>query len=166
MTPETFAKWKKTRMDKKDAELEALRKIKEAQHSAGKNAGMSGRDLVRISCPFWLSCRHTNYFRHSLNTIQSGSRMRKMGTLRMIGILQRTGGRKRMRILLPKKREFLHWHSKMRISPKVVVGARYHKAGSASPDPTVYDIFLYSMHWCLHLFHVRHYSILTTTLIN
>lgn len=89
-----------------------------------------------------------------------------MGTLRMIGILQRTGGRKRMRILLPKKREFLHWHSKMRISPKVVVGARYHKAGSASPDPTVYDIFLYSMHWCLHLFHVRHYSILTTTLIN
>jgi hypothetical protein len=46
VTPETFAKWKKTRMDKKEAEMEALRKAKEVQHSAGKNTGMSGRDLV------------------------------------------------------------------------------------------------------------------------
>lgn len=46
MTPETFAKWKKTRMEKKEAELEATRRAKEATHSAGKNVGMSGRDLV------------------------------------------------------------------------------------------------------------------------
>jgi hypothetical protein len=47
VTPESFAKWKKTRMDKKDAETEAVRKAKEAQHLAGKSTGMSGRDLVR-----------------------------------------------------------------------------------------------------------------------
>jgi hypothetical protein len=47
VTPETFSKWKKTRMDKKEAELEATRKSKEAQHAAGKIVGMSGRDLVR-----------------------------------------------------------------------------------------------------------------------
>lgn len=46
VTPETFAKWKKTRMDKKEAEQEAMRKAKETQNSAGKNVGMSGRDLV------------------------------------------------------------------------------------------------------------------------
>jgi len=34
-------------MDKKEAEQEALRKAKESQSSAGKNSGMSGRDLVR-----------------------------------------------------------------------------------------------------------------------
>lgn len=33
-------------MDKKEAEMDALRKSKETQHAAGKNAGMSGRDLV------------------------------------------------------------------------------------------------------------------------
>lgn len=47
VTPETFAVWKKTRMDKKEAELEASRKTKELQNSAGKSSGMSGRDLVR-----------------------------------------------------------------------------------------------------------------------
>jgi len=46
VTPETFTKWKKTRMDKKEAEQEASRKSKEAQNAAGKNVGMSGRDLV------------------------------------------------------------------------------------------------------------------------
>lgn len=34
-------------MDKKEAEAEAMRKAKDTQHSVGKNAGMSGRDLVR-----------------------------------------------------------------------------------------------------------------------
>jgi len=48
VTPESFAKWKKTRMDKKEAEQEAMRKAKEVQSSAGKNSGMSGRDLVRF----------------------------------------------------------------------------------------------------------------------
>ncbi|KAE9398792.1 hypothetical protein BT96DRAFT_1019905 [Gymnopus androsaceus JB14] len=51
-TPETFAKWKKTRMDKKTAEDEALRKAKETQHAAGKNTGMSGRDLFQYN-PEW-----------------------------------------------------------------------------------------------------------------
>ena len=34
-------------MDKKDAEAEAIKKAKDAQAAAGKNSGMSGRDLVR-----------------------------------------------------------------------------------------------------------------------
>jgi hypothetical protein len=33
-------------MDKKEAEQEALRRAKNAQNAAGKNTGMSGRDLV------------------------------------------------------------------------------------------------------------------------
>ncbi|GAW09702.1 translation machinery-associated protein 46 [Lentinula edodes] len=51
-TPETFAKWKQTRLDKKTAEEEALRKSKETQHAAGKNTGMSGRDLFQYN-PEW-----------------------------------------------------------------------------------------------------------------
>lgn len=45
VTKESFAKWKETRMNKKEAEQEALQKTKAAQASAGKAAGMSGRDL-------------------------------------------------------------------------------------------------------------------------
>ena len=45
VTAETFAKWKETRMNKKEAELEINRKAKETQAMAGKSAGMSGRDL-------------------------------------------------------------------------------------------------------------------------
>ncbi|KZT01529.1 uncharacterized protein LAESUDRAFT_663762 [Laetiporus sulphureus 93-53] len=52
VTPETFAKWKRTRMDKKQAEEEAVRKTKDAQHAAGKNSGMSGRDLFAYN-PEW-----------------------------------------------------------------------------------------------------------------
>ncbi|KAJ8508591.1 hypothetical protein ONZ45_g9150 [Pleurotus djamor] len=52
VTPETFAKWKKTRMDKKEAEAEAIRKAKETQSAAGKNSGMSGRDLFQYN-PEW-----------------------------------------------------------------------------------------------------------------
>ncbi|KIM64304.1 hypothetical protein SCLCIDRAFT_115602 [Scleroderma citrinum Foug A] len=52
VTLETFAIWKKTRMDKKLAETEALRKAKEQQYSAGKNTGMSGRDLFQFN-PEW-----------------------------------------------------------------------------------------------------------------
>jgi len=39
-------------MDKKEAEKEALRKAKEAQNAAGKNVGMSGRDLFQYN-PEW-----------------------------------------------------------------------------------------------------------------
>lgn len=52
VTPETFAVWKKTRMDKKLAETDALRKAKEQQNAAGKNTGMSGRDLFQFN-PEW-----------------------------------------------------------------------------------------------------------------
>ncbi|KAJ7650450.1 hypothetical protein FB45DRAFT_887987 [Roridomyces roridus] len=52
VTPETFAKWKKTRMDKKEAEQEAMRKAKETQNAAGKNVGMSGKDLFEYN-PEW-----------------------------------------------------------------------------------------------------------------
>ncbi|KAF8889213.1 hypothetical protein CPB85DRAFT_275906 [Mucidula mucida] len=52
VTPETFAHWKKTRMDKKEAEAEALRKAKDTQAAAGKNSGMSGRDLFQYN-PEW-----------------------------------------------------------------------------------------------------------------
>ena len=46
VTKETFGLWKRTRMNKKEAEMEAMRKAKETQHAAGKANGMSGRDLV------------------------------------------------------------------------------------------------------------------------
>jgi hypothetical protein len=46
VNPETFAAWKRTRLDKKSAEEDAVRKAKDAQAAAGKNVGMSGRDLV------------------------------------------------------------------------------------------------------------------------
>ncbi|CAG7854446.1 Translation machinery-associated protein 46 AltName: Full=DRG family-regulatory protein 1 [Serendipita indica DSM 11827] len=36
VTPETFAQWKKTRLDKKAAEQEALKKAKETQNAAGR----------------------------------------------------------------------------------------------------------------------------------
>ena len=61
MTPETFAVWKKTRLDKKEAEQEALRKTKEVQSSAGKSSGMSGRDLVRRR-RFLLGFLYTHFF--------------------------------------------------------------------------------------------------------
>ncbi|KZS92559.1 hypothetical protein SISNIDRAFT_442448 [Sistotremastrum niveocremeum HHB9708] len=52
VTKESFAVWKKTRMDKKEAENEALRKVKDQQAAAGKNVGMSGRDLFAYN-PEW-----------------------------------------------------------------------------------------------------------------
>ncbi|OJT11036.1 Translation machinery-associated protein 46 [Trametes pubescens] len=52
VTPESFAKWKQTRMNKKQAEEEAIRKAKDDKHAAGKNSGMSGRDLFTYN-PEW-----------------------------------------------------------------------------------------------------------------
>ncbi|KAF6755400.1 hypothetical protein DFP72DRAFT_340580 [Ephemerocybe angulata] len=52
VTKESFAHWKKTRMDKKQAEEEAAKKAKETQSAAGKNSGMSGRDLFQYN-PEW-----------------------------------------------------------------------------------------------------------------
>ncbi|KAJ7592648.1 hypothetical protein C8J56DRAFT_929147 [Mycena floridula] len=52
VTAESFALWKKTRMNKKEAEEEAIRKAKDTQHAAGKTSGMSGRDLFQYN-PEW-----------------------------------------------------------------------------------------------------------------
>lgn len=94
VTPETFALWKKTRMDKKEAELEALRKSKETQHAAGKNSGMSGRDLV---CSNEVIHGHPvlTQGHSSSNIIQNGSKttMKKSKT----GIYRYTVGRKTSR---------------------------------------------------------------------
>jgi hypothetical protein len=49
VTAETFAQWKKTRLDKKAAEEETMHKAKQAQASAGKAAGLSGKDLFEFS---------------------------------------------------------------------------------------------------------------------
>lgn len=45
VTPELFTIWKGTYMDKKQ-EVKAMNKAKQQQNAAGKNTGMSGRDLV------------------------------------------------------------------------------------------------------------------------
>jgi hypothetical protein len=52
VTPESFAKWKQTRKDKKEAEQEAIKNAKATQAAAGKNVGMSGRDLFQYN-PEW-----------------------------------------------------------------------------------------------------------------
>jgi hypothetical protein len=97
VTPETFAIWKKTRMDKKEAETDALRKAKETQHAAGKNSGMSGRDLVRTNVKI---CGHPLLTREnsSSNTIRNGSKTttKKPKT----GIYQYTVGSKGTRKML------------------------------------------------------------------
>ncbi len=59
VTPETFAKWKQTRQDKKVAEEETLKAAKDAKHAAGKSVGMSGRDLASL-------CIHTEPWNHHL----------------------------------------------------------------------------------------------------
>ncbi|TXT04400.1 hypothetical protein VHUM_04167 [Vanrija humicola] len=48
VTPETFAAWKKNRLEKKAAEAEALEKAKAAQRAAGKISGMSGKDMFEF----------------------------------------------------------------------------------------------------------------------
>lgn len=50
VTAETFAIWKKTRLDAKTAQEQAVNKLKSAANSNGKTTGMSGRDLVRVFC--------------------------------------------------------------------------------------------------------------------
>ncbi|KAJ9101043.1 hypothetical protein QFC21_003261 [Naganishia friedmannii] len=52
VTPETFAVWKKTRMDKRKAEEEAKEKAKIAQRAAGKLTGMSGKDMFAYGTDF------------------------------------------------------------------------------------------------------------------
>jgi hypothetical protein len=49
LTLETFAAWKKTRMNKKEAEADLVKATKVAAHAVGKNNGMSGRDLFTFN---------------------------------------------------------------------------------------------------------------------
>jgi len=49
VTDETFAVWKKNRVDKKVAQEDAMKKSKEVQASAGRSTGMSGRDLFTFN---------------------------------------------------------------------------------------------------------------------
>lgn len=48
VTPESFAAWKKTRIEKKAAEQDALEKAKAAQKLAGKLSGLTGRDMFEF----------------------------------------------------------------------------------------------------------------------
>ncbi|KIR63676.1 cytoplasmic protein [Cryptococcus bacillisporus CA1873] len=48
VTPETFATWKKNRLEKKAAEQEALEKAKATQRAAGKMTGMTGKDMFEF----------------------------------------------------------------------------------------------------------------------
>ncbi|CED84693.1 Uncharacterized conserved protein, contains CCCH-type Zn-finger [Phaffia rhodozyma] len=52
VTAETFAIWKKTRLDKKTAEEDAANKLKNIAGNSGKTTGMSGRDLFTFN-PNW-----------------------------------------------------------------------------------------------------------------
>lgn len=52
ITKESFAKWKQTRMDKREAEESAIRKTKEATAASGRATGMSGRDLFSFNPTF------------------------------------------------------------------------------------------------------------------
>ncbi|ORX34638.1 hypothetical protein BD324DRAFT_634307 [Kockovaella imperatae] len=45
VTAESFALWKKNRLEKKQAEQEAMEKAKAVQRAAGKLTGMTGRDM-------------------------------------------------------------------------------------------------------------------------
>ena len=49
VTKESFAAWKATRLNRKEAEEQAKAKSKEAQMQAGKSVGMSGRDLFTFN---------------------------------------------------------------------------------------------------------------------
>ncbi|KAK4047550.1 Translation machinery-associated protein 46 [Microbotryomycetes sp. JL201] len=49
VTKESFAEWKKTRMDKRKAEEEAIKASKSAAAAAGKHAGLSGREMLEFN---------------------------------------------------------------------------------------------------------------------
>ncbi|RSH90679.1 hypothetical protein EHS25_001284 [Saitozyma podzolica] len=48
VTPESFAAWKKNRIEKKAAEQEALEKAKASARAAGKMTGMTGKDMFEF----------------------------------------------------------------------------------------------------------------------
>lgn len=52
VTAETFATWKKTRLDAKTAQEQTANKLKQQAGAAGKMTGMSGKDLFTFN-PDW-----------------------------------------------------------------------------------------------------------------
>ena len=48
VTAESFAAWKKTRLEKKQAEQDALEKAKATQRAAGRITGMSGKEMFEF----------------------------------------------------------------------------------------------------------------------
>jgi hypothetical protein len=48
VTAESFAIWKKTRIEQKQAEAEAMEKAKAQQRVAGKMTGMTGKDMFEF----------------------------------------------------------------------------------------------------------------------
>lgn len=91
MTAETFAKWKQTRQDKKLAEQEAIKAAKDAKAAAGKNVGMSGRDLVNGSTTESLSAYLITIVSHSSPTTQIG--LSKKEQMKMMTLIMRVTGR-------------------------------------------------------------------------
>jgi hypothetical protein len=69
VTAETFATWKANRLSKKDAEQETLRKAKQAQASAGKSVGMSGRDVSTPCLSMEDGTKLTGIFSSSITAI-------------------------------------------------------------------------------------------------
>ena len=103
-------------MNKKQAEEEAVKKAKEATHAAGKNTGMSGRDLVRLALcpsnvslpsPFLLPPSIMNlivFFSHSLRSTPNGSKRRKKR--KKIGTWTSIENRRKRKTRLPKWKGF------------------------------------------------------------
>lgn len=83
-------------MNKKQAEEEAVRKAKDDKHAAGKNSGMSGRDLVRFTRPHNRRSVFDVLFSFSLRTTRSGSRTKRR--TRRIGTLPNTERSRRKRL--------------------------------------------------------------------
>lgn len=90
-------------MDKKSAEEEVLRKAKDAQAAAGKNVGMSGRDLVSGS-DYFMSTPLIILHHASSNTTPNGLRTRRRKS--QTGISVPTGKKNKMRTSERKKREY------------------------------------------------------------
>lgn len=102
VTPESFAIWKKTRLDKKVAEAEAVRKAKEQAASAGKGTGMSGRDLFVHLLTL-----------DSLSILLVYTKTKKKEKKRTIGILMLTGNEQKRNLPNPKRRGWLDWECRI-----------------------------------------------------
>ncbi len=94
VTPENFAIWKKTRVDKKVAEQEAKEKAKAAQRAAGKISGMSGKDLFDYSADLFEDDAVSRLLNRLVLCLTTASRRTR--TTRTTGICNVTWPRARM----------------------------------------------------------------------